>query len=179
MSSIYELTFRRQSDRGYDASRAVEPEKITCILECARLAPSACNSQPWHFVVVNDPALCQEVAKSLNSMGMNKFAFEAPCHILIVQESPNFTARLGGWVKNKHFPLIDCGIVASYLTLAATEEGLGSCVLGWFDEGKIKKILGIPKSKRVLLDITLGYSTQNHRDKVRKELEEISSFNKY
>ena len=135
---IYDLIEKRQSDRAYDSSRTVEPEKIERIVSAVRLAPSACNSQPWHLIVVDDPEKVKVVAKAMNSMGLNKFATEAPCHILIVQESPNFTARIGGWIKNKHYPLIDCGIAASYLTLAATQEGLGSCIMGWFDEKKLQ-----------------------------------------
>lgn len=176
---IYDLIEKRQSDRAYDSSRTVEPEKIERIVSAVRLAPSACNSQPWHLIVVDDPEKVKVVAKAMNSMGLNKFATEAPCHILIVQESPNFTARIGGWIKNKHYPLIDCGIAASYLTLAATQEGLGSCIMGWFDEKKLQKLLGIPSSKRILLDVAIGYSTQQHREKIRKDLNDIVSHNKY
>lgn len=174
-----ELAESRQSDRGYDSERTVEREKIERILAAARLAPSACNSQPWHLIVVDEPEKCREVADALASMGMNKFGSQAPCHIVLVQESPTFTARLGGWIKNKHFPLIDCGIMASYITLAATAEGLGSCILGWFDEKKLRRTLNIPSGKRVLLDILIGYSTQPHRNKVRKNLDEIATFNDY
>lgn len=176
---IYDLIEKRQSDRAYDSSRTVEPEKIERIVSAVRLAPSACNSQPWHLIVVDDPEKVKVVAEAMNSMGLNKFATEAPCHILIVQESPNFTARIGGWIKNKHYPLIDCGIAASHLTLAATQEGLGSCIMGWFDEKKIRKLLGIPSSKRILLDVAIGYSTQPHREKIRKDLNDIVSHNKY
>ncbi len=176
---IYDLIEKRQSDRAYDSSRTVEPEKIERIVSAVRLAPSACNSQPWHLIVVDDPEKVKVVAEAMNSMGLNKFATEAPCHILIVQESPNFTARIGGWIKNKHYPLIDCGIAASYLTLAATQEGLGSCIMGWFDEKKLQKLLGIPSSKRILLDVAIGYSTQPHREKIRKDLNDIVSHNKY
>lgn len=176
---IYDLIEKRQSDRAYNSSRTVEPEKIERIVSAVRLAPSACNSQPWHLIVVDDPEKVKVVAEAMNSMGLNKFAAEAPCHILIVQESPNFTARIGGWIKNKHYPLIDCGIAASHLTLAATQEGLGSCIMGWFDEKKIRKLLGIPSSKRILLDVAIGYSTQQHREKVRKDLNDIVSHNKY
>ena len=168
MDNIYELINRRQSDRAYDPSRPVEREKAERIVEAARLAPSACNSQPWHFIVVDEPEKCRETAAALASMGMNKFA-----------ESPNFTARLGGWIKNKHFPLIDCGIAASYITLAATAEGLGSCIMGWFDEKRLKRLLGIPSSKRVLLVVALGYSVQQHREKSRRPLGEVASFNGY
>lgn len=178
-AAFHELVARRQSDRDYDAGRAVEKEKIGRILEAGRLAPSACNSQPWHFVVVDDPAIRGDVVKAMMSLGMNQFAASAPCFILIVQESPNFSARLGGWIKNKHFPLIDCGIAASYLTLAATAEGLGSCIMGWFDEKALKRLLGIPSRKRVLLAVALGYSKQPLRDKQRRPVEEVASYNEY
>ncbi len=179
MDRIYELIEQRQSDRAYDADKPVEREKTERIIEAARLAPSACNSQPWHFIVVDDHEKCRATAAALASMGMNKFASQAPCFIVIVQESPNFTARLGGWIKNKHFPLIDCGIAASYITLAATAEGLGSCIMGWFDEKRLKRLLDVPASKRILLVVALGYSTQPHRDKSRRALDEIASHNLY
>lgn len=178
-NDIYELIAKRQSDREFDATRPVTQDKIARIIEAARLAPSACNSQPWRFVVVTEPEKCAQVADALTSMGMNKFGSQAPVHIIVIEESPNFSARLGGWVKNKHFPLIDCGIATSNITLAATAEGLGSCILGWFDEKKLKKVLGIPKSKRILLDILIGYSLQPHRDKQRKSTEEIYSQNSF
>ncbi|MBQ9073195.1 MAG: nitroreductase family protein [Muribaculaceae bacterium] len=174
-----ELVELRQSCRVYDPEREVEPEKLQRILESARLAPSACNSQPWHLITVTDSSLRSAVADALASMGMNKWAAQAPAFIVIVQESPNFTARLGGWVKNKHFPLIDCGIVASHITLAATSEGLGSCILGWFGEKQLRKLLGIPRSKRVLMVISLGYSLDKQREHTRYPLEKISSSNKY
>lgn len=178
-NTIYSLISRRQSDRDYDGQKPVDRDTIARIIEAARLAPSACNSQPWHFVVVDRPDLREQVAEAMNSIGMNRFAKTAPCFVVIVQESPNFTARIGGWIKNKHFPLIDCGIAASYLTLAATEEGLGSCIMGWFDEKRLKRLLQIPSGKRVLLVVALGYSTQGHRVKQRHSTEEIAGYNQY
>lgn len=176
---IYSLIENRQSDRKYDSNRKVEAEKIQRIVEAARLAPSACNSQPWRMIVVDDSEKCREVTDAVVSLGMNGFAVDVPVHIVIVEEAPNFTARLGGWVKNKHFPNIDCGILASHITLAATAEGLGSCILGWFDQKKMRKALSIPSSKRVILDIVIGYSTDNHRNKARKPIEKVISHNKY
>ena len=176
---FYQLIRQRQSDRAYDTDRAVPREALERIVDAARLAPSACNSQPWHFIVVDQPDLRSEVADAMNSIGMNKFALQAPCFIVVVQEAANFTARLGGWIKNKHFPLIDCGIAASHLALAATEEGLGSCIMGWFDEKRIKKLLGVPRSRRVLLVVALGYSTQPLREKQRHSLDEVRGYNKY
>jgi len=75
--------------------------------------------------------------------------------------------------------LIDIGIIAEHICLAAASEGLGSCMIGWFDESKVKKILNIPSSKRVLLIITLGYAAKETRTKIRKPIDKIISFNSY
>lgn len=173
------LVKSRQSDRAYDTGRSVEPEKLERILEAACLAPSACNAQPWKFVVVTDKELAEKVGKAAAGLGMNKFARQAPVHILVVEESANITSLLGGKVKDKHFPLIDIGIVAAHLSLAAESEGLGSCILGWFDEKEIKKLTGIPASKRLLLDVVVGYPAKEKRKKIRKDKSKTVSFNKY
>ena len=101
-----QLVLSRQSDRAYDKERPVEAEKLERILEAARLAPSACNAQPWKFVVVTDHELASKVGKAAAGLGMNKFAKDAPVHILVVEESANITSLLGGKVKGKHFPLM-------------------------------------------------------------------------
>ena len=173
------LVLSRQSDRSFDKARMVEPEKIERILDIACLSPSACNAQPWKFVVVTDPELSMKVGKAASGMGMNKFAKDAPIHILIVEESVNITSLLGGKVKDKHFPLIDIGIAASHLVLAAESEGLGSCILGWFDEKEIKRLVGIPTSKRLLLDVIIGYPIKEKRKKSRKSKEKVVSYNHY
>lgn len=174
-----QLVISRQSDRAYDRERSVEPEKLERILEAAHLAPSACNAQPWKFVVVTDRELSQKVGKAAAGFGMNKFAKDAPVHILVVEESANITSLLGGKVKDKHFPLIDVGIAAAHIVLAAEDEGLGSCILGWFDEKEIKQLTGIPASKRLLLDIIVGYSLKEKRKKIRKAKEKVISYNGY
>ena len=174
-----ELVKARQSDRAYDKNRPVEPEKLERILEAARLAPSACNAQPWKFVVVTDPELAIKVGKASAGLGMNKFAKDAPVHILIVEESMNVTSLLGSKIKDKYFPLVDIGIAASHICLAAESEGLGSCILGWFDEKGIKELVGIPQKKRLLLDITIGYSLKPKKPKVRKAKEKVVAYNKY
>ncbi len=174
-----ELVNARQSDRAYDKSRPVEREKLERILEAARLSPSACNAQPWKFVVVDDPELSVKVGKATAGLGMNKFAKDAPVHILIVEESMNITSMLGSKIKDKYFPLVDIGIAAAHISLAAESEGLGSCILGWFDEKGIKKFLGIPEKKRLLLDITIGYSMKPKRPKSRKPKDKVISYNKY
>ena len=127
MTDIYELIAHRQSDRQYDPNRPVEPEKVARIVEAARLAPSACNAQPWHFIVVDEPELRNQVADAVASrlLGMNHFTKQAPVHILVVEERPNFTAGIGGIIKDKQFPLLDIGIAAAHITLAATGRRAG------------------------------------------------------
>lgn len=174
-----QLAMSRQSDRTYDKERPVEPEKLERILEAGRLAPSACNAQPWKMVVITDQELAQKVGKAAAGLGMNKFAKDAPVHILVVEESANITSLLGGKLKNKHFPLIDIGILAAHIVLAAESEGLGSCILGWLDEKEIKRLTGIPDSKRLLLDIIIGYPVKEKRKKIRKEKNKVISYNQY
>ena len=173
-----EIAQLRQSDRAY-VSTPVEQVKLDRIMECARLAPSACNAQPWKFIVVNDPELKQQVAEAAKGLGMNKWAVQAPVVIVAVEERPNFSSMAGGLVKNKHFPLIDMGIAIEHICLAAAAEGLGTCIMGWFDEKKIRKLLNIPKSKRIPLLITLGYPAKETRKKSRKDVSEIVTYNAY
>ncbi len=174
-----QLARMRQSDRAYDPNRPVEEEKLNRILEAARLSPSACNAQPWRFVVVNQPDLAKQVGKATAGLGMNKFAKDAPVHILVVEESMNITSFLGSKIKDKYFPLIDIGIAAAHITLAAEAEGLGSCILGWLDEKQVKQLVGIPLQKRLLLDICIGYPVKPKRPKSRKAQEKVISYNHY
>ncbi|MDR1811167.1 MAG: nitroreductase family protein [Prevotella sp.] len=176
-----ELVKRRQSVRAYDANRTVEPEKIARILEAARLSPSACNAQPWHFIVVNEPELKNKVADATSAklLGMNYFTKQAPVHILIVEEKVNITSNIGGMITDKHFAFLDIGVAAAHICLAAEAEGLGSCMLGWFNESKVRKLLNIPDTKRVVLDIVIGYPAQELRPKKRKKPEEVISYNTY
>ena len=99
-SDFLQLVLSRQSDRAYDKERPGESEKLELILEAGRLAPSACNAQPWKFVVITDRELAVKIGKAAAGLGMNKFAKDAPVHILVVEESANITSMLGGKVKD-------------------------------------------------------------------------------
>jgi nitroreductase len=177
---MLELIRIRQSDRSY-SDRAVEKDKLERIIEAGRMAPSACNAQPWKFIVVDDPELLSQlaVAASAKLLGMNSFVGQAPLQIVVVREKANMSSRIGATVKNKDYSLIDIGIASENICLQSTAEGLGSCMIGWFDEKMVRKILHIPASKRVELIITIGYPAKEHRDKKRKPPEEIYSTNKY
>jgi len=175
---FHELITKRQSERQYD-TRPVEPEKIMLCIEAARMAPSACNAQPWKFIVVEEPELKAQLASAIAGMGMNKFAFDAPAIVAIVLEKPNVMSKIGSVLKGKEYTLMDIGIAATHFCLQATELGLGTCIIGWFDEKKVRKLLQIPNKKRIPLLLTVGYSTDELRKKQRKELNVMYSSNKY
>lgn len=175
-----ELVKSRQSDRKY-SSRHIEKEKLERIVEAGRMAPSACNAQPWKFIVVTEPGLITQLADAANAklLGMNGFVNQAPALIVIVREQANFSSKAGAIVKNKDYSLIDIGIATQSICLQAKAEGIGSCIMGWFDEKKVRDILGIPRSKRVELILSMGYSESQQREKRRKPPEETVSWNKY
>lgn len=177
---VLELILSRQSDRKY-SEKPVEKEKLERILEAGRMSPSACNAQPWKFIVVTKPALIEQIADAASAklLGMNSFVAQAPVQIIVVREKPNFSSKVGATIKNKDYSLIDIGIASENICLQAKAEGLGSCMIGWFDEKMLRKILNIPRSKRVELIITIGYSLSDQRDKKRKPTGETVSYNKY
>ena len=179
-TELLELINYRQSDRAY-LLNPIEKEKLNRIIEAGRLAPSACNAQPWKFIIVDQQDLKNKIADCTSStvLGMNHFTKQAPVHLIIVEEKANFTSNAGSLIKNKQFPLIDIGIAAEHICLQAAAEGLGTCMIGWFDEPKVKKLLNIPKSKRVPLIITIGYPAKETREKRRKNTDKIISYNSY
>jgi len=177
---ILELIINRQSDRKY-SDKPVEKEKLDRILEAGRMAPSACNAQPWKFIVVTDPKLIAKIGETASArlIGMNTFVAQAPVQVIVIREKPNFSSKIGGTIKNKDYSLIDIGIASENICLQARAEGIGSCMIGWFDERMLRKLLAIPRSKRVELIITLGYSLSKQREKKRKSAEVTISYNKY
>ena len=166
-----ELINKRQSCRSYD-EREVEQEKLDAILEAARLAPSACNGQPYHITVCTGET-AKQVAKATQSMGMNKFSSQAPVLLVISEEPYVKSAALGAKVKGNDYRSIDIGIVSAYITAAATEVGLSTCILGWLDDDAIRKICDLKHPVRLV--ITLGYGKDLLRKKNRKDMTELVS----
>ena len=169
--NFYEIACNRQSCRSYDAERPIEQEKLTAILESARLAPSACNGQPYHITICRGEN-AKLVAKATMGMGMNKFAADAPV-VLVISEKPYVkSAALGAKVKGNDYRSMDIGIVTAYITAEATAQGLGSCILGWLDDDKIREVCHLDGAVRLV--ITLGYGKDDKlRSKKRKEIEEL------
>lgn len=170
-----EIAQTRQSCRAYDENRPVEEEKLQAILESARLAPSACNGQPYHITVCRGQA-AKDVAAATISMGLNKFAPQAPILLVITEEPYVKTAALGAKLKGIDYRSIDIGILAAYITAEAAAQGLSTCILGWIDDDKVRKACQI--NTKTHLIITLGYAKEDDklRPKKRKELEELVTY---
>ena len=171
-----EIANARQSCRSYDEGRPVEQEKLQRVLEAARLAPSACNGQPYLLTVCTGEK-AREVARLTRGMGgMNKFAVQAPVCIVISEAPYNRTAAIGAKVKGNDYRSIDIGIMTAYLTAEAAAQGLASCILGWLDDGKIRAVCGTDTPTRLV--VTLGYAGEGDkpRTKKRKELGELVRF---
>lgn len=164
----------RQSCRSYDETRPVEEEKLQAVLEAVRLAPSACNGQPYHLTVCRGET-AKAVAAATTGVGLNKFAKQAPILIVLSEESYVKSAALGAKLKGNDYRSLDIGIAAAYLTAEATAQGLGTCILGWFDDEKIRKLCDLKSPVRLV--ITLGYAAEGDklRQKKRKSLEELVS----
>ena len=167
-----EIANNRQSCRNYDAERSVEQEKLDAILESARLSPSACNGQPYLMTVCRGES-AKAVAKAVQGMGMNKFADNAPVLIVISEKPYVASAALGAKVKGNDYRSIDIGILAAYITAEAAAQGLGSCILGWFDDAKLREICSLDAPARLV--ITIGYPKEGDklREKKRKDMAEI------
>ncbi len=172
----------RQSVRTY-AARPVEPEKLDQLIEAVRLAPSASNSQPWKLIMVTDPVLKDQVAHATYStfVAFNRFVPQAPVLAVFVIERPKMITQIGGALNKRDFSLIDIGIAATHFCLQATALGLSTCMLGWFDEKTVQRVLQIPRHKRIGLLISLGYAAEDDliRTKKRKNKENMSSYNQY
>lgn len=175
---LRDLIQKRQSLRKY-SSKSIPRELIDQCIEAARLAPSACNSQPWSFIIVDDEKIKNELVEKAFSgiYSMNEFAKKAPVIVVVITERSRFAAKLGGAFRGVQYNLIDIGIACEHLVLQAEELGIGTCWLGWFNEKAVKKVLSLPKSSKIDIIISMGYpETSIIKNKNRRSLDEIRKF---
>jgi len=180
--ALLDLLKHRKSVRDF-LDEPVEREKIMMCLEAARLAPSACNSQPWKFIVVDDRQLKNRLCAAAFSgiYSMNSFCKTAPVIVVIISEKSKFLARIGGMFRGTKYYLIDIGISGEHFVLQAEDLGLGTCWIGWFNERRVKTILNIPQDKKIDIIIALGCydRTKLGPEHDREPIEKIASFNSY
>ncbi len=173
--AFMDLVNQRESTRNFSA-RGVTIDIVDRCIEAARLAPSACNSQPWTFHVISEPKLKRQIAEATLQKGtsLNKFALDAPMLVVVTVSKGNLRTKVGQMISGLPYYLIDVGIAAEHFCLQATEEGLGTCMIGWFQEKTIREHLKMNRDERVALVIALGYSSDTlSRSKSRKKLEDI------
>ena len=166
------------------ADKPVEREKLLECLDAARLAPSACNSQPWHYIVIDDPKVKEEFCAAAFSgvYSMTSWAAKAPVLVAVVSDRGNFTSKIGNFFRDTEFFLVDQGISGEHFVLRAWELGLGTCWIGWLNSTKAEKFFNLPKGKKIEHLLAVGYPAEGEKPSIlhgRKKLEEMSSFNKF
>ena len=180
--ALLDLLKHRKSIRDF-LDRPVERKKIMMCLEAARLAPSACNSQPWKFIVVDDRQLKDKLGDAAfrGIYSMNSFCKMAPVMVVVVSEKSKFLARIGGMFRGTKYYLIDIGVAIEHFVLQAEDLGLGTCWIGWFNERAVKSVLEIPHRKKIDILIALGYydREETRSEHSREPIDKIASFNSY
>jgi len=169
-AAIMDVIARRTSCRAYKTD-PVPRGYIDQVLEAARLAPSACNKQPWRFAVVQTPEIRRRIVERGFLPGIKMdWAIDAPVHVVIGMERSFVTHRLGTRLSGVDYPWVDIGIAGEHLVLAATALGLGTCWIGWIRTRALARIVGWPRSVRPAALITVGYpkidggaSRESHR----------------
>jgi nitroreductase len=175
VQDFMELALRRQSCRDF-SDKPVEHEKLVRCVEAALLAPSGCNSQPWSFVVVEDPEKVKAIAPLTQALG-NAFVSKAQAFIIVLEEHAVLNPKLRTMLDSQYFAKGDLGAAVLSVCLEATSLGLGTCILGVYDREKICEVTGIPAEKSFGGLIAAGYpANDNIRAKTRKTLEESVRF---
>jgi len=169
------LVRARTSCRRYDPARPVSDATLADCLEAARLAPSACNRQPWRFVVVRDAEtrarLCAEAL--LPGIPMPWLA-EAPVLVALAAERDFVTHRAAPLLSGIAYHLVDCGIAGEHFVLAAQAAGLGTCWIGWIRPRLVRRILAMPRRSEVLALISVGYPAEPTPPRERLPLGEVA-----
>jgi len=178
-SAFLRLAAGRRSIRKYKPT-PVEREKLDLCLEAARLAPSACNAQPYRFIVLDEPALKEKfcAAAFTGVYAVTKFAAKAPALVLVTAETGKLSAWLGNQMQDTNFRLVDIGIAAEHFVLAAAEQGLGTCWIGWFDAKAGAKALGLGSGKKIEMLLSVGYPDEAPAARPRRAAADFSSYNK-
>ena len=177
MSDYFDLIRRRESCRNFDPNRPVEKEKLQRCAEAAWIAPSACNGQPWHYLIVTNQELVEKLRPLMMELNMNKFVKSCPAFAVVLEENTILKVSLSQKLKDQDFAPIDVAFSASQFCYAATEQGLSTCIIGWHNEQKVRELFNLPKTTRVRLILAIGYAASDAlREKKRKPIEDVITF---
>jgi len=178
-SYFLKLVAARRSVRKYKQD-PVERARLDLCLEAARLAPSACNAQPFRFLVLDDPLLKEKFSAAAFSglYSVTKFAGKAPAIVAVISSAGKLSAWLGNRVQDTNFRLVDVGIAAEHFVLAAAEQGLGTCWIGWFNAKAGGKVLGLGAGEKIEVLLSVGSPDESPAPRPRKTMENFSAYNK-
>lgn len=174
--SFLDLVKLRKSIRRFKDTQ-IPNQILNYILECGRNSPSACNTQPYRFVVIKNNAkdkFCKEVFSGIYSVC--SFVNKAAALIAIIRSTKSIKMKIGSYITDCDFSLIDIGISGQHIVLAATEKGLGSLWVGWFDRKKANRLLNVAEDERVEMLIALGEKDEEPSEKKKKSFDELVSF---
>lgn len=175
IDSFLTLVYARQSCRAYDPDRPVPQSMIENCLRAAQAAPSACNKQPWRFIIVRDA----ETRKMLCSKALlpgvpMPWMQDAPVIIALCAETNAIVHRFAPLLSGVPYYLVDEGIAGEHFVLAAAAQGLGTCWIGWIEPKQVRSLLEIPRAVHPVALITLGFPAAKRPDSSRKPLNEIA-----
>ena len=173
---LLDLIKTRQSCRNYDPTRKVEKEKIDYLLNCAFLAPSARNRQPWHYVVVhNDEEKVNAIRKACQPIeGANAFLKDVNCYLILFERDQMVLSRKDTRIKTQDFRPFDIGTTFGYVSLATQEQGLAMCCIGMFVEEDIQQALQINDEVRMVLALGYAMPDDPYREKSRRDTVETT-----
>lgn len=166
----------RTSCRKY-LEKDVNDEKIKICLEAAQHAPSACNKQPWQFIIVKNNSLREQICKSGLLTGIPMpWLEQAPVIVALCTKRSIVTHKIAPLLSGVNYDLIDIGIAGEHFVLAAESLGLGTCWIGWFKEKKVKQILSIPHNMKLLSLISLGYPATKSKSPKRNSINDFTTW---
>jgi nitroreductase len=175
MDKFIDIVKARRSIRSYRAD-PVPREMIEVCIDAARYAPTASNTQNWHFYIDEDELKDRIVAECLGGIVPNRFAATAPVIVAVAMKLTVVTHRLGSRLTGIRYHELDAGIAGEHFVLQATEFGLGTCWIGWFDKRAVRRLLRIPAGWDVPALLTLGFPDECPREKARKPVKDICTF---
>ena len=176
MKSFLELALQRCSCRKFKPDTAIPREQLENIMRAAIASPSACNEQPWRYVVVDEAQRVKQLAECIGDK-QNDFCKDASAFIVVLESKREFDREA---LQSMKYTGMDIGISVAHIILAAEDEGASSCIIGSFNERKIKTLLGIPKTRRMRLVVALGCRAEDSAPtKERCPFDEKVTFNKF
>lgn len=177
-----ELQSNRESCRVYQ-DKPVEREKLERLADIGRMAPSACNSQPWRYIIVDEPEAREKLLDAFDDDGINscKWGAGAPAFLVICEQKASLMPKVHERYGSQHFAPIDIGLTAMTICYEALDLGLSTCMVGVVSQKKMKDYFGIPEEVAVRLVITVGYAPEGTeiRAKIRKPLDEVRTYNRW